>query len=74
MSAVAFAACTNASRLLLISPALQIAVLVMMTGLGLLSGSSIMAPGKTVGGAPLTCMDSLVCSAARVGPCIVWGM
>jgi hypothetical protein len=47
-------------------------VLVMMTGLGLLSGSSMMVAGggKSAaggGGAPVTCMDNLVCSAARVG-------
>jgi hypothetical protein len=46
---------------------LQIAVLVMMTGLGLLSGSSMMvAGGASAGGVAANCMDSLVCSTARV--------
>jgi uncharacterized membrane protein YidH (DUF202 family) len=52
---------------------LQIAVLVMMTGLGLLSGSSMMvAGGASAGGVAANCMDSLVCSAARVSVCAAY--
>lgn len=45
---------------------LHIAVLVMMTGLGLLTGSSIMVGAPSGGGAARSCMESLVCGAARV--------
>jgi uncharacterized membrane protein YidH (DUF202 family) len=54
---------------------LQISVLIMMTGLGLLSGSSMMVAGgagaAAAGGVPVSCFDSLVCSAARVGARVI---
>lgn len=44
---------------------LQISVLVMMTGLGLLGGSSLAVKGGEAGEA-INCMDSMVCKASRV--------
>jgi hypothetical protein len=41
---------------------LSAAVLVMMTGLGMLTGSTIAVSGSGA------CMDNLICSAARVSP------
>ncbi|KAF8068248.1 yippee-like protein [Scenedesmus sp. PABB004] len=50
---------------------LQIAVLVMMTGLGLLSGSSLALAGAAGGAAAARCADSLLCSAARTSGAII---
>lgn len=45
---------------------LQISVLVMMTGLGLLGGSTLVLKGQGADGAAVACMDSMVCRASRV--------
>eukprot|EP00879_Flechtneria_rotunda_P000557 GHRR01000663.1.p1 GENE.GHRR01000663.1~~GHRR01000663.1.p1 ORF type:complete len:641 (+),score=240.85 GHRR01000663.1:33-1925(+) len=50
---------------------LQISVLVMMTGLGLLSGSTLLVAGNGSAGSTVGCMQNTLCGGARISGAII---